>query len=474
MLALVAAACGDDDNEGTSATTGGAATTAAATTTPAASTSSSATGGASTSAGASTGSTTPPAAISPSGNGSKDLGSFKLGVINSNDNFPEYSAGIEAAVKYVNGELNGLDGRQIDLQVCSIEYNTPDDTQRCANELASAQVDFGVSTLNQFGTHMQILRGAGIPVLVGTPVSVPDYTTQGVYAISPGGGCAGTVTALVKYAAQELHAKKIAIPYADIPSGVLCYADSEQKPVDVLNGSEPGSSPDAGSIPDLERKGVPIPPQNPDMTAIANQILDFKPDAVILSSPATTCWPLLAALNAVGYSVKDTPFVMGTSCFNQANATDAGDNAVGITFVGSGGYLTRDPAQLEGQRAIDAKVYQEKGKQYGLTDQQLSQGFAQQGFIVVMSMLERAQEVAAKGNQVEGKSLADAFAATKDNVQFGSTPISCSTAPAPYISVCNGKVNVTQWDGKQLQPVISDYYAMDLLEGTKIRTQPQD
>ena len=78
-------------------------------------------------------------------------------MINSNDLFPDYSAGIEAAVEYANAELNGLEGRDIEVQVCTIDYNTPDDTQRCANELAAAQVDFAVSTLNQFGTHMQIL-----------------------------------------------------------------------------------------------------------------------------------------------------------------------------------------------------------------------------------------------------------------------------------------------------------------------------
>ena len=133
-------------------------------------------------------------------------------MINSNDLFPDYSAGIEAAVEYANAELNGLEGRDIEVQVCTIDYNTPDDTQRCANELAAAQVDFAVSTLNQFGTHMQILRGAGIPVLVGTAVSVPDYTTEGVYAVSPGGGCAGTLTAMAKYAVQELGAKRIAVP----------------------------------------------------------------------------------------------------------------------------------------------------------------------------------------------------------------------------------------------------------------------
>jgi branched-chain amino acid transport system substrate-binding protein len=485
-LSFVAAACGDDDDDGASdattepagseaapASTGatdateGTEGTTAATSEESAPDDTSATTGGDDGASAS-------GEVPPGGDGSADLGAFKLGVINSNDLFPDYSAGIEAAVGYANAELNGLEGRDIEVQVCTIDYNTPDDTQRCANELAAAQVDFVISTLNQFGTHMQILRGAGIPVLVGAAVSVPDYTTEGVYAVSPGGGCAGTLTAEVKYAVQELGARRLAVPYYDIPSGVLCYADSEQKPIDVLKGTEEGSSPDAGSVPDLERVGVPVPPSDPDLTSVANQILEFEPDAIIFSGPATSCFPLLAALNSVGYSVEEIPFVMSTSCFDQTAATDAGENANGVYFVGSGGYLTRDPADLEGAQADEAALYQEKAPEYGLDEEFITRSFAQQGFTLVMSMVQRAAEVAAADGQVDGTTLADAFGSTEEAPQFGSSPISCSSAPAPYIAVCNRNVNVTQWDGTQQQPILEDYYAMDLLDGTEIRTEPVD
>ncbi len=483
-LALVAAACGDDDDDGGATSEAGAETAAPAGTGGAATTAASAAteGGATTEPGATTGSegTTgggeaAAGTIPPGGTDSADLGAFKLGVINSNDLFPEYSQAMEAAVEYANAELNGLEGRQIEMQVCTIDYNTPDDTQRCANELAAAQVDFAVSTLNQFGTHMQILRGAGIPVLVGTAVSVPDYTTEGVYSISPGGGCAGTLTALAKYAVQELDAKRVAVPYYDIPSGVLCYADSEQKPLDVLKGTvEEATSPDAGSVPDLEREGIAVPPTDPDLTSVANQILAFDPDAIIFSGPTTSCFPLLAALNSVGYSVDEIPFLMSTSCFDPAAAEDAGDNAVGVYFIGSGGYLTRDPAELEGAQAQEAALYQEKAAEFGVTPENLSKNFAQQGFTLVMSMVQRAAEVAANGDQVDGTTLAEAFAATEDSPQFGSSPISCSSAPPPYIAVCNRNVNVTQWDGTEQAPIVADYYAMDLLDGTEIRTEPID
>ena len=140
---------------------------------------------------------------------------------------------------------------------------------------------------------------------------------------------------MAKYAVQELGATRVAVPYYDIPSGVLCYADSEQKPIDVLKGTVDGatSRTPVGARP-RARVGVPVPPTDPDLTSVANQILEFDPDAIIFSGPATACFPLLAALNSVGYSVEEIPFVMSTSCFDQTAAEDAGENAVGLYFVG--------------------------------------------------------------------------------------------------------------------------------------------
>ena len=263
------------------------------------------------------------------------------------------------------------------------------------------------------------------------------------------------------------------MPYYDIPSGVLCYADSEQKPIDVLKGDVEGAkAADAGKYPDLERQGFAVPPTDPDLTSIANQILAYKPDAIIFSGPSTSCFPLLAALNQVGYKVSDTPFIMTTSCFNGESAKDAGDNAKGLYFVGASAYLASDPATLQGKQATEATLYQKESVANGLKQEFLTRGFAQAGWSLVMSMVQRSGEVASGGGKVDGKTLADAFAKTKQAPQFGGTPISCSEAPAPYVTLCNTHVAVTQWDGTDQKPIIDDYYAADLVKGTPIRTQP--
>ena len=157
-------------------------------------------------------------------------------------------------------------------------------------------------------------------------------------------------------------------------------------------------------------------------------------------------------MTSVGYSVEEVPMVMSTSCFDQTAATDAGASAEGIYFVGSPSFLTQDPATLEGDEAEQATLYQEKVIEYGLPEDLMTRNFAQQGFIMIMSMVQRAAEVAAADEQVDGQTLADAFAATEGSPQFGGTGISCASASAPYLSVCNDTIAVTQWNGESRTP----------------------
>ncbi len=88
-----------------------------------------------------------------------------------NGSFPEYSATIEAAVKYINEELGGLGsnvsegkaGRPIQLETCFMAIN-PADSQKCANELAGKDPFTVISSLNFFGNHFPIYEQAGINV----------------------------------------------------------------------------------------------------------------------------------------------------------------------------------------------------------------------------------------------------------------------------------------------------------------------
>ncbi len=117
--------------------------------------------------------------------------------------FPEYSIGIQSAADYINAELGGLGGRPIEIELCK-SVVSPDDSQRCANELSAAGVDLAISTVNFFGNQFSIYQGSDIPVIIGTPITVGDLTSEGAYAIGAGGGCPVVHTGLVEFATNEL------------------------------------------------------------------------------------------------------------------------------------------------------------------------------------------------------------------------------------------------------------------------------
>ncbi len=397
-----------------------------------------------------------------------------------NGDFPEFSIAAQAAVDYINNELGGLGadiqngkaGRPIKLEVCK-ETITPDDSQRCANELLTKNPFMVFSSINFFGNQFPIYAAAKTPVVVITPVTVGDFTSPGVYSIGGGGGCLGAHTGLVKFVTDQLKAKKVGIPWADTPPGVVCYYDLEAKPMDVLNGKVKGSSAAAGTIPDLTYLGVPIKPATPDVTPEVTQILDFKPNAIIFSAQGADCWNLVNGLGRLGWTPQSIPLVMSGSCIDFKAMKAAGDLAKGVYFVGPSGSLLNDPKTITDARdKFEATIYQTKGAQHGIDAATLTKGFSTQGFTGLMSLWELSSEVVVNGGQLTPASVAKAYADTSDQHLFGSTPLSCSKAPAPYVAVCNSEVSATKWDGTQLVPVVPRFSGIDLVAGTVIKPGP--
>ena len=401
---------------------------------------------------------------------------FVIGVQNlegdPNGSFPEYSVAIQAAADYVNAELGGLNGRPIEIELCK-SVVSPDDSQRCANELSAAGVDLAISTINFFGNHFSIYQGSDIPVIAVTPITIADFTSPGVYSIGAGGGCLGVHTGLVEFATNNIEelegieVNKVAVPWADTPPGVVCYNDLEAKPLDVLNGSEPGDSERAGTKPDLTHIGVPVAPAIPDATPQATEVLDFGGDVIIFSAQGADCWNFVDAMGRLGWTPDQTPLVLSGACTDFTAMEAAGELAEGIYLTGTENGLIEPLEGLEGQHLEYATTYQTKGPEYGMTEDDLFKGFATQGFSSIMSIWEIAQTL---DGEVTGSAIADGYAAT-DGTQpsFGNAPLNCSGAPEPYVSVCGSSISVAQWDGEQLVSVADRLTGLDLVAGTELR-----
>ena len=223
-------------------------------------------------------------------------------------------------------------GRPIELVVCK-SVVSPDDSQRCANELRPTTT-IAVSTINFFGNHFAIYKA---------PTSRSSWSRrsrrrlhlEGVYSIGAGGGCLGAHTGLVQFATGEIQrsrasTEKVGVPWADTPPGVVCYNDLEAKPLDVMNGTAPGTRSAPARMPDLTYIGVPIAPATPDATPQATEVLDFDPDVIIFSAQGADCWNLVDALGRLGWTPEDTPLVLSGSCTDFAAMEAAGDLTDGI------------------------------------------------------------------------------------------------------------------------------------------------
>ena len=475
-FALVAAACGSDSGGDSDGTTGSTATAGTSTDTAGASADTTASGSDGSPTTADAGGTTDDTTVSGGTTGEATGEPIKIGVQNTEGDpagsFPEYAVAAQAAADYINAELGGLGGRPIEIELCK-QLVSPDDSQRCANELASADVELALSTLNFFGNHFSIYQGSDIPVVVGTPLTIADFTAPGVFSIGAGGGCLGVHTGLVEFATNQLEeledidVERVAVPWADTPPGVVCYNDLEAKPLDVINGSEPGDAERAGDKPDLEHVGIPIAPSSPDVTPQATEVLDYDPDVIIYSAQGSDCWNFVDALGRLGWTPDDIPLVLSSSCTDFDAMRAAGDLARGIYFVGSSSGLLSPLDSLEGKRLDDATTYQEKGAEYGMSDDDIFKTFASAGFSAMMNIWRFSQGV---DGDVTGQAIADALAATDGSAEtFGSTPLDCAGAPAPYVAVCNATVGANIWDGDKLELVVDEFSGLDLVAGTELR-----
>jgi branched-chain amino acid transport system substrate-binding protein len=410
-----------------------------------------------------------------------------IGVQNSEGDpagtFPEYSKAIQAATDYINNELggygadyvNGKPGRPLKIELCTMAIN-PADSTKCANDLASKKPFFVVSTLNFFGNQFPIYKAANVPVLVGTPITIADFTSDGVFAIGNGGGCLGVHTGLVEFVTKNLGAKKVGVPWADTPPGVTCYNDLEKKPLNILGGKTQGPADAYNKYPGLTSIGVPIKPAQPDITPQAQQVLDFKPDAIIFSAQGADCWSLVSTLSKLGWSTDKIPLVLSTSCLDTQAAKAAGDSAKGIYFVGSPPAV--QPDMLSGIQQLEAQIYNAKMKQYGAGDQ-ADKGFATSGFNHMMLAWLVSQMAA--GATPDGKTPADVTKLTQDNFvstlkatandhAFGGTVFGCSGADSTYKSTCATAVSAFQWDGSKYVMKVPNFSGVYIIKGTPIDT----
>ena len=138
-----------------------------------------------------------------------------IGYANQEDVFPEATIGIDAAVKYANAELGGIDGHPIRLTTCKITVE--EDGQKCgtqfANDSSMSVVMTGTLLVGAKGLY-DSLSGKK-PVVIGNGLTTDDFTTTSGYSLFT--GAVGVATGMAKYVATQVQPKpkKVAVMYGD-------------------------------------------------------------------------------------------------------------------------------------------------------------------------------------------------------------------------------------------------------------------
>jgi branched-chain amino acid transport system substrate-binding protein len=145
---------------------------------------------------------------------------FTIGFANQQGGTPSYpntTIGTEAAVKFINEQLGGIDGRPVKLETCFIQAE--EDGQKCGAEFtANKDINLVMMGLAAVGNASLYKTVAGkLPVVVANPSAQADMTTKDVYAFN--GGSLSPIAADALLASKVPGAKKSAVMHSSNPIG---------------------------------------------------------------------------------------------------------------------------------------------------------------------------------------------------------------------------------------------------------------
>lgn len=263
------------------------------------------TGGATTTDAGASGSTAAP----PTG------GTIKIGLANNEGatlSVPEYRYGAEAAVKYINEQLGGVNGQKLELEVCTDEA-TPESSVNCANKFVDADVVTYFAALDVAAdAALPILTAAGIPYVSTEPWGPQQKVDPNSWILGP---AQGTFAVAPLQALKDRGAKKVATMFLD-------QATSH----DMITGV---ATPVATKL-GLELVPVFVDPTNPNWTTAMATATSQGVDAMWGILPEPSCTSAVQAAREAGF---DGPFAVGSCTQYITDVPDAALNTLTVASV---------------------------------------------------------------------------------------------------------------------------------------------
>ena len=338
-----------------------------------------------------------------------------VGLINQEDapvgSFPEMRRSAEAAARYVNEELGGVDGRPIKLETCTTR-GTPESSQACANQLVGKQpvavlggIDLGAAA------SLPVLQRAGIPYVGSSPTLAEELSSPTSYML--GGGTVADLLGQADYALNTLKVTRVAAVYVDLP-GLLTTVVQASDVVLRTKG--------ATSVKTVAEKADAA-----DFTVALTSANNSNPDVIFVVFPAQSCARIMQARQAL--AIKAKMFYPG-ACAAQSVVDAAGGGAEGAYF-GSGFLPFGDPSP-------DVAIWRDQTKGTSV--------LSQAGFSVVMNLYQLLGEA----DEPTPGALGDRLKSAKGHANFMGHDYTCDRKQLPLLSsVCNPFVRILQYrDGR--------------------------
>jgi branched-chain amino acid transport system substrate-binding protein len=347
-----------------------------------------------------------------------------LGMINMEDSptgsFPEVRRDAEAAVRYVNEELDGVHNRPLQVEVCRTQ-GTPESSQACANQLRALNpvavlggIDLGASA------SLPVLERAKIPYVSLTPALGDELASVTSFTLA--GGLAADLLGQAEYITGTLQAKKVGVVHLDLPglqeAAVLAARTVLQK----------------RGVSDV--KIVSEKAEAADFVPAVRAATSSNPDVLMAVFPAQGCTRILQAVRALRVRAR---LFFPSACGAQEVFDAGGASAEGVTFASALlPYTATDNPEVA--------TYRDKLRQYGPADAGPSL-LSAAGFALVMN-LHRLLMGMGEGSPTAEK-LTEKLKSARDEPSFMGHPFSCNGLQVPLLpSVCSSAVRLLRYEGE--------------------------
>lgn len=342
--------------------------------------------------------------------------------------YVEVTEAVKAAVRYVNSNLGGVDGRPIDLATCAPNGSAAS-SANCAAELLQKKpaAVIGGLDLGSDGA-LPVLAKAKVPYLAALGIGAQEYTSPNSYSFF--GGSIGVMSGAAAYAAEELHAKKVAVLFNETPQSRF-VAENYVGKILKQHGTKDVS---------LVAYGA----NETDMAGPLSQALKGGTDTVIGIMQGSGCTSVMQAKKSLGSDVK---MLFPGSCADPKVIEAGGSGAEGVYF---------SLVQLAPD-AKDEEAAQFRGamKEYAPKTQVSS--FAQGGFSTLVTL---SRVMANASDPTSPAAVTTALKETHGQPSFTGPDITCNRKQiAGLPALCTDEVRVVRNEGGELKDVTGRWYA---------------